>query len=72
MAIQVIEVGTVMTGSAASGKVFQSNDIVHGRFAIRSCIVKFRTEAETMEELVEEAVTRGRLLDAQLRPEMVL
>jgi aromatic-L-amino-acid/L-tryptophan decarboxylase len=70
VAIQVNEVGTAMTGSAASGKVLQSNDIVHGRFAIRSCIVKFRTEAE--EELVEEAVTRGRLLDAQLRPEMVL
>ena len=54
------------------GKVFPSNAIVNGRFALRSCIVNFRTEAETMEELVGEAVRLGRLLDAQLRPEPLL
>lgn len=54
------------------GKVFPSNAIVNGRFALRSCIVNFRTEAETMEELVNETVRLGRLLDAQLRPELLL
>ncbi len=51
------------------GKAFPSNAVVEGRFALRSCIVNFRTEADTMEELVTETVRLGRLLDAQLRPE---
>ncbi len=51
------------------GKAFPSNALVEGRFALRSCIVNFRTEADTMEELVNETVRLGRLLDAQLRPE---
>lgn len=54
------------------GKIFPSNAVVNGRFALRSCIVNFRTEAETMEELVNETVRLGRLLDAQLRPEPLL
>ncbi len=51
------------------GKVFPSNAIVNGRFALRSCVVNFRTEASTMELLVDEAVGLGRSLDARLRPE---
>jgi aromatic-L-amino-acid decarboxylase len=51
------------------GKVFPSNAAVRGRFALRSCIVNFRTEAETMDELAHETVRLGRLLDAELRPE---
>lgn len=54
------------------GKVFPSNAVVNGRFALRSCIVNFRTEADTMEQLANEAVHRGRLLDAQLRPELLI
>jgi aromatic-L-amino-acid decarboxylase len=51
------------------GKVFPSNAAVRGRFALRSCIVNFRTEADTMDELALETVRLGRLLDAELRPE---
>ncbi len=54
------------------GKVFPSNAVVNGRFALRSCIVNFRTEADTMEQLANEAIHRGRLLDAQLRPESLI
>jgi aromatic-L-amino-acid decarboxylase len=54
------------------GNVFPSNAVVNGRFALRSCIVNFRTEADTMEEVVDETVRLGRLLDAQLRPESLL
>ena len=50
------------------GKVFPSNAIVNGRFALRSCIVNFRTEADTIELLVDETVGLGRVLDEQLRP----
>jgi hypothetical protein len=41
--------------------------VVGGRFAIRSCIVNFRTEAEEMEALVAETLRIGRARDATLR-----
>lgn len=51
------------------GRVFPSNAIVGGRFALRSCIVNFRTESDTMDELASESARIGRALDAELRPE---
>lgn len=51
------------------GRVFPSNAIVRERFALRSCIVNFRTEADTMDDLIAETVRLGRALDADLRPE---
>ncbi len=53
------------------GRVFPSNAIVGGRFALRSCIVNFRTEADTMDELISETLRLGRGLDAELRPEVL-
>ncbi|MCP3860990.1 MAG: pyridoxal-dependent decarboxylase, partial [Phycisphaeraceae bacterium] len=50
------------------GRVFPSNAVVGGRFAIRSCIVNYRTEADTMDELVDETIRIGRAFDAELRP----
>ncbi len=47
------------------GKVYPSNAVVNGTFAIRSCIVNFRTEAEQMETLVQETVRFGRERHAQ-------
>lgn len=49
------------------GRVYPSNAVVGGRFAIRSCIVNFRTEAEQMEALVAETLRIGRAKDANLR-----
>ncbi len=54
------------------GRVFPSNAIVRGRFALRSCIVNFRTEADTMDELASETVRIGRTLDAELRPDALV
>ncbi len=45
-----------------SGSVFPSNAVMDGKFAIRACIVNYRTEAAEMDALVEEAVDRGRAL----------
>jgi aromatic-L-amino-acid decarboxylase len=45
-----------------SGRVFPSNALVDGRFAVRACIVNFRTEAEDVDALVEETVRIGRSL----------
>ena len=50
------------------GRVFPSNAIIEGRFALRSCIVNFRTEANNMDDLITESVRIGRDLDAALRP----
>lgn len=50
------------------GTVFPSNAVVDGRFALRTCIVNFRTEADTMDDVVAETVQRGRRLDGELRP----
>ncbi len=50
------------------GRVFPSNAIIGGRFALRSCIVNFRTEANNMDDLITESVRIGRDLDAALRP----
>lgn len=45
-----------------SGRVFPSNAVVNGEFALRACIVNFRTEAEDMDALVDLTVATGRRL----------
>jgi len=47
------------------GRVFPSNAVLDGRFAIRACIVNFRTEAVDIDALISEAVERGRALHRQ-------
>ncbi|MGQ0643033.1 MAG: pyridoxal phosphate-dependent decarboxylase family protein [Gemmatimonadaceae bacterium] len=41
------------------GRVFPSNAILDGRFALRACIVNFRTEAVDIDALLEQAVEKG-------------
>ncbi|MEP6620882.1 MAG: pyridoxal-dependent decarboxylase [bacterium] len=41
------------------GQVFPSNAVIDGRFALRACVVNFRTEAAEMDALVEHAVRIG-------------
>lgn len=48
------------------GRVFPSNARIDGRFALRACIVNFRTEAVDIDALLDEAVGRGRALHAAL------
>lgn len=57
----------IMLGVEFGGRVYPSNAVVDGRFAIRSCIVNFRTEAEEMEALVAETLRVGKAMDAELR-----
>lgn len=52
------------------GRVFPSSAIVDGRFALRSCIVNFRTEAAELDVLLEETLRLGRELDARLVGEL--
>jgi glutamate/tyrosine decarboxylase-like PLP-dependent enzyme len=50
------------------GRVFPSNAVVGGRYAIRACLVNVRTEAADVDALLDAAVRHGRRLDASLRP----
>jgi glutamate/tyrosine decarboxylase-like PLP-dependent enzyme len=47
------------------GRIFPSNAVIDGRFAIRACIVNFRTEVADIDALVDEAVAHGRRLHAE-------
>jgi glutamate/tyrosine decarboxylase-like PLP-dependent enzyme len=55
----------LMADLQLGGRVFPSNAVIAGRFAIRACLVNFRTEATDLDALVDEAVTRGRRLHAE-------
>jgi glutamate/tyrosine decarboxylase-like PLP-dependent enzyme len=49
-----------------SGRAYPTNAVVAGNFAIRACLVGYRTEAEHVEALVDDVVRHGRRLDAEL------
>jgi glutamate/tyrosine decarboxylase-like PLP-dependent enzyme len=48
-----------------AGRVFPSNVVLDGQFALRACIVNFRTEAADIEALVAQTVDIGTALHAQ-------
>jgi glutamate/tyrosine decarboxylase-like PLP-dependent enzyme len=60
--------GAVLSASQDAGEVFVSNAVIGGRFALRACIVNFRTtEADVL--AVPELLARvGREQDARIRP----
>lgn len=58
----------LMTELQLDGRVFPSNAIVHGRFALRACIVNFRTEAGDADALLDVAAELGERIDRELRP----
>jgi aromatic-L-amino-acid/L-tryptophan decarboxylase len=59
----------LMTEIQLDGRVFCSNAILDGRFALRTCVVNFRTEAEDMERVLEVATELGGAIDRELRTE---
>lgn len=54
------------------GEVFPSNASIDGRFALRACIVNYRTEAAQIDKLIEQAVEKGRALHARSDPTSTL
>lgn len=50
------------------GRVYYSNAVLGERFVLRCCIVNFRTEAETMDQVVAVTTEVGARLDSQMRP----
>jgi aromatic-L-amino-acid/L-tryptophan decarboxylase len=51
-----------------SGEAFLSKAMLDGKFALRLCIVNFRTSLEDIEALPEIIVRLGRQVDQGLRP----
>jgi glutamate/tyrosine decarboxylase-like PLP-dependent enzyme len=51
-----------------SGEAFVSNAVIHGRYALRACIVNFNTTLADVEALPEIVARIGRESDAALRP----
>jgi glutamate/tyrosine decarboxylase-like PLP-dependent enzyme len=59
----------LLTRVQNSGEAYVSNAIVHGKFALRACIVNFRTTRADIEALPPLVVRLGKQADAELRPE---
>jgi hypothetical protein len=51
-----------------SGEAYLSNAVINGKFALRACIVNFRTSLADVEALLPLIVQIGNDLDLELRP----
>jgi aromatic-L-amino-acid/L-tryptophan decarboxylase len=58
----------LLTRVQNSGEAYLSNAIVNSKFALRVCIVNFRTTQEDIESLPPLIVRLGKQADAELRP----
>jgi glutamate/tyrosine decarboxylase-like PLP-dependent enzyme len=59
----------LLTRLQNSGEAYISNAVIEGKFALRPCIVNFRTSFEDIAALPEIVLRIGREVDAELRPE---
>jgi glutamate/tyrosine decarboxylase-like PLP-dependent enzyme len=60
----------LLTRLQESGEVYPSNAVIDGKFALRCCIVNFRTTLEDVEALLPIVLRVGKWLDAEMRPSM--
>lgn len=51
----------------SGGKAYPSNAVVRGKYAVRACVVNFRTAVEDILELPALVVAAGKELDAEMR-----
>ncbi|MGB6194495.1 MAG: aminotransferase class V-fold PLP-dependent enzyme, partial [Terracidiphilus sp.] len=58
----------VLTRLQSGGEAYLSNAIVHGRYALRACIVNFYTTVDDIEALPPIVIRLGNQVDAELRP----
>jgi aromatic-L-amino-acid/L-tryptophan decarboxylase len=59
----------LLTRLQNSGEAYISNAVIDGKFALRACIVNFRTSLADIEALPEIVLRIGRKVDLELRPE---
>jgi aromatic-L-amino-acid/L-tryptophan decarboxylase len=62
----------LLTHVQNSGEAYISNAVVNGKFALRACIVNFRTTQADIEALPPLIVRLGKQADAELRPAELL
>lgn len=53
----------------SEGTAYLSNAVIDGNFALRACIVNFRTTSADVKATIDVIVRLGRVIDAELRPE---
>jgi glutamate/tyrosine decarboxylase-like PLP-dependent enzyme len=54
------------------GRVYLSNAVLGTRFALRACIVNFRTTGDDVAAVIDESVAAGRILDREMRESQVV
>jgi aromatic-L-amino-acid decarboxylase len=59
----------LLTRLQNSGEAYLSNAVIHGKFALRACIVNFRTSLADIEALPELVLRIGHKVDTELRPD---
>jgi glutamate/tyrosine decarboxylase-like PLP-dependent enzyme len=59
----------LLTRLQNSGEAYLSNAVIDGKFALRACVVNFRTSLEDIEALPEIVLRIGREADSALRSE---
>jgi glutamate/tyrosine decarboxylase-like PLP-dependent enzyme len=59
----------LLTRLQSSGEAYLSNAVVHGKFALRACIVNFRTSYADIAALPPLVLRMGRAADLGMRPE---
>jgi aromatic-L-amino-acid decarboxylase len=59
----------LLTRLQGSGEAYLSNAVVHGKFALRACIVNFHTSLPDIEALLPIVLRTGRALDLEMRPD---
>ena len=60
----------LLTQLQNGGEAYLSNAVIEGKFALRACIVNFRTSIEDVEALLPIVVRIGDELDATMRPRL--
>ena len=58
----------LLTRLQQGGEAYLSNAVVGGKYALRACIVNFRTSVQDIEALPPLVVRLGRQLDGEMRP----
>ncbi|MBZ5534554.1 MAG: pyridoxal-dependent decarboxylase [Acidobacteriia bacterium] len=56
----------IMTQLQREGRVYLSNAVLKGRFALRGCILSYRTEERDLRILIDEAVRIGRMWERKV------
>ena len=59
----------LLTRLQSSGAFYLSNAVINGKYALRACIVNFRTSASDISALPPFVIEAGRDLDKTLRPQ---